>query len=96
MKSPQVIKKSASSCAAPKFTNYDLPDGSKALWWPVFIPTYAKFVANQEDPWLVKDQEAVVALQKVWNTIYPKISYAVEFRGVVFTLVCVPLVTRTN
>jgi hypothetical protein len=54
------------------YTNRDLPPGSQDanVWHRVFIPTYIVFVANYSDPWSVKDEDALVALQHVWNTVY--------------------------
>jgi hypothetical protein len=77
------------------YTNRDLPPGSQDanVWRRVFIPTYIVFVANYSNPWSVKDKDALVALQHVWNTVYlnPKknlgLAHTVEHQDSVFSIV---------
>ena len=77
------------------YTNRDLPQGAKErnIWRRVFIPTYAIFVANYPDPWTIKDTDAVVALQHVWDAVYVDgqnaagIPFKVAFHDCVFSIV---------
>ena len=88
---PVVVKKATNSHATTKFTNNDLPAGSMDLWRPVLIPTFAKFVASYDDPWVIDDQDTITALQKVWDAVYPKIPYTVKTKEAVFVLVSLSL-----
>lgn len=69
--------------------NRDLPDGvhNKDRWHRKFIPTFLWWVAKQSDPWNLDDDEVVVALQLIWDVIYPNIAYTVEQKGAVVAVV---------
>ena len=80
------------------YTNRDLPAGAldRNMWRCVFISTYSVYVANYPNPWSVDDEDAVVALQHIWNAVYtnrklaglPDIPYTVEYQDCVFSIVC--------
>jgi hypothetical protein len=54
-----------------KVKNENLPAGCRLMWCPVYVLRYLQFVARYNEPWIVDDQEAVMAMQKVWNAMYP-------------------------
>ena len=70
-------------------SNKDLPDGvhNKERWHRKFIPTFLWWVAKQSDPWNLDDDDVVIALQQIWDVIYPNIAYKVEIKGAVVAVV---------
>jgi hypothetical protein len=83
-------KKTITSRAAQqaKFKNDDLPLGCKPKWRSVFVPTYMKFIATYNNPWAVDDDDAVNALQAIWNAIYgSKIPEEIDTKSAVFEIV---------
>ena len=63
---------SSDSGQPDKSQNRYLPHGSQDgnVWRRVFVPTYFTFIAAYDDPWVVKDKDAIQALQKIWNHVY--------------------------
>jgi hypothetical protein len=70
-------------------SNKDLPHGvhDKDHWHRKFIPTFLWWVAKHSDPWNLDDNDVVIALQQIWDVIYPNIEYTVEQKGAVVAVV---------
>ena len=53
------------------FKNRDLPEGCTIgdRWRHAFIMTYIWWAAQQCDPWNMNNDEAILALQRIFNTI---------------------------
>jgi hypothetical protein len=81
--------------AHSNFVNHDLPAGAMDgnCWCRVFIPMYITIVATYRDPWTIKDEDAIVTLQQVWNGIYLKravfanIPYTIQLHDTIFSIV---------
>jgi hypothetical protein len=89
---PKPIKKTTGRKSGTKWCASDLPEGCHVdnLWHKTFIPTYIKYVSQQDDPWTVDDKAAKSAMQKIWHTVYKKsISYQITTDGPVFAVVSV-------
>ena len=54
------------------FKNRDLPEECTIgdCWRRAFIMTYIWWAAQWHDPWNMNDNEAILALQRIFNTIY--------------------------
>ena len=72
-----------------KYTNADLPQGAQLnnTWRKKFITTYEKWLGTCTEPWDVEDTDSCMALQAIWNTVYPHIDYVVDADGPVFYIV---------
>lgn len=65
------------------FNNKDLP----ASVHKHFILTFLWWVRKQPDPWNLVDNDAVNALQQIWDKLYPNIPYKVkQWRDTVLTV----------
>ena len=55
-----------------KFINGDLPVGCERgnKWRRVFIPTYIAYVTGYMDAWFVEDDDAIAAMQVIWEVTY--------------------------
>jgi hypothetical protein len=59
----------------------------------VFIPTYVNFVAAYKDPWFVNDEDALNAMQEVWDVVFlnrsssEDIPHVIELNMAVFSIV---------
>jgi hypothetical protein len=77
--------------ATTKFNNSHLPSGCQDgnRWRRIFVPTYITFVAGYDNPWSVTDDDAVPAMQAIWNKVYdnPKITHKIEAQQAVFSVV---------
>ena len=72
------------------FKNGDLPEGCTIgdHWHRAFITTYIWWAAQQCDPWNTNDDEAVLALQQIFNTIYDtSVTYTIAVNDAVFSIV---------
>ena len=69
---PNYVEISSDSRQPGKSQNHYLPHGCQDdnVWHHIFIPTYFTFIAAYNDPWVVKDKDAIQALQKIWNHMY--------------------------
>lgn len=81
-----------------KYTNEDLPDGAQDqnIWRRIVIPTFVMYIAGRKDIWSVKDEEAVVSLQKIWDHVYvnsrtepneKKIEHTIKISCAVYSIV---------
>jgi hypothetical protein len=68
------------------FSNKQLPQGclQDDAWRGIVIPTFIWWAAHQEDPWKIKEEEALAALQSIWNPVYKKISRTITLDDPVF------------
>jgi hypothetical protein len=77
--------------ANKKFVNKQLPAGCEKgnRWRRVFIPTYISYVAGYKDPWFVDDDDAVDAMQHIWDRVFSSdgIVHVVEVNDSVFSIV---------
>ncbi|KZT03382.1 uncharacterized protein LAESUDRAFT_716212 [Laetiporus sulphureus 93-53] len=67
----------------------DLPDGANTngRWYRVFLPTLRRYAGTLVNPWIIKDEDFIHALQMIWNAIYGKAaSYTVVCNDHVFKL----------
>jgi hypothetical protein len=55
-----------------KFKNCDLPPGATTgnVWRRNVVPTFIRFSASQPDAWAIKDDDALKAMQLIWDKIY--------------------------
>lgn len=86
----QVPKLENPTRKVPKFTNASLPEGclDEHVWRRVVVPTYLQYAASCDDPWVISDENAIKAMQKIWNTIYErKIKHTVSSISPVFRVV---------
>src|SRR5258708_18860437 len=81
--------KPLSQCPGARWTTDDLPEAAtdEFRWCKVFITTFIYYVAQQNDPWGVRDEVVKPALQIIWDKIYPHIKHKVKIDGAVFHLV---------
>jgi len=81
--------KPLSRCPGARWTTDDLPEGAtdEFRWRKVFVTTFIYYVAQQNDPWGVRDEVVKPALQIIWDKIYPHIKHKVKIDGAVFHLV---------
>jgi hypothetical protein len=73
-----------------KFRNEDLPNGSQECgrWRKNFVTTLFWYVAYQPDPWNLDDNDTVIAMQQIWDSLYGKaVPYNVTVHDAVFTIV---------
>ncbi|KAF8259048.1 hypothetical protein EI94DRAFT_1814071 [Lactarius quietus] len=49
-----------------------------------FIPTYVRWIAMQDNPWAIPDQIAILALQAIWDALYPNVTHTVIVNDGVF------------
>ena len=71
------------------FKNRDLPEGCTIgdCWCRAFIMTYIWWAAQQHDPWNMNDDEAVLALQWIFNTIYDmSVTYTIMVNDAIFSI----------
>ena len=75
-----------------RFTNADLPAGclDQDQWQCVFLPTHLQYLASRDtdNTWIIKDKDAVLLMQCVWDYIYgASILYMVNVGEPVFFIV---------
>jgi hypothetical protein len=73
-----------------KWTNAHLPQGCQDVnrWRRVFVPTYIRFVASYDNPWTVRDEDSVSAMQAIWNKVYgSKIEHEIVAQQAVHSVV---------
>lgn len=70
-----------------EYNNKDLPVPVDFRWSRSFISTVTLWCSTQSNIWNIPDEELAVALQLVFNTIYPDIKYRVTTTGSVFSVV---------
>ena len=76
---------------AQKLNNKHLPEGCQddLKWRRRYVPTYLRFLSSYPKVWTIADNEAVKAMQKIWNVIYgDEIPYDVNVNCAVFKTVC--------
>ena len=79
------------------FKNGDLPDGCQTsdAWHHAFIPTYLWWVVTWPDPRCLDDDEAIEAMQAIWDMIYDmkdtKIAHVVTLNDAVFSIINKPI-----
>ena len=44
----------------------------------MFLPTLVMYLGNKKDPWTIDDGELCAVLQRIWNTVYPKLPCTVK------------------
>ena len=96
--SPQLVRRGKPRMPLRKtFKNGDLPDGCQTgdAWRHAFVPTYLWWVATRLDPWCLDDDEAIEAMQAIWDTIYDtkdtKIVHVVTLNDAVCSIVNKPI-----
>jgi hypothetical protein len=77
-----------------RWTNANLPPGCQRdnAWRRIYVTTFAGFVAGYRDPWIVNDEDAIKAMQKIWdkcflNNSHPDIHHRVTLNDPVFSVV---------
>jgi hypothetical protein len=81
---------------AQKFNNKHLPEGCQGQfkWCRHYVPTYLWFLSSYPKVWAIPDNDAVKAMQKIWDDIYgDEIPYDVNVNCAVFKTVCPPSVS---
>lgn len=55
----------------------------------IFILTFTWWVVHQADPWTIKDEDAIEAMQIIWDGVYgSKIKHKITVGDSVFKNVC--------
>ena len=70
-----------------EYNNKNLPVPVDFRWLRLFISTVMLWCSTQSNIWNIPDEELVVALQLVFNTIYLDIKYCVTTMGSVFSVI---------
>jgi hypothetical protein len=81
---------------AQKFNNKDLPEGcqDQLKWRRRYVPTYLRFLSSYTKVWTISDNDAVTAMQKIWDDIYgDQIPYNVNVNSAVFKTVRPPSIS---
>jgi hypothetical protein len=54
------------------FSNKQLPKACLEgdAWRKTVIPTFIWWAAHQPDPWKIKEEDALAALQSIWDPVY--------------------------
>ena len=68
------------------FSNKQLPKGclKDDAWRGIVIPTFIWWAAHQDDPWKIKEEDALAALQSVWDPVYKKMPQNITLNDPVF------------
>jgi hypothetical protein len=68
--------------------NGDLPsDIDIKIWRRVFIPTFLRWVSQQENPFEHNGKLTCEVMQKIWDAIFSDVPYMIIQSGPVYTLV---------
>ena len=70
-----------------EYNNKDLPVPVDSRWSKSFISTVTLWCSTRPNVWNIPDEELTVALQLVFNAVYPDIKYCVTITGSVFSVV---------
>ena len=70
-----------------EYNNKDLPVPVDSHWSKSFISTVTLWCSTRPNVWNIPDEELTVALQLVFNAVYPDIKYHVTITGSVFSVV---------
>jgi len=83
---PKISKNTGEPSKRPK--NGDLPsDIDYKVWRRVFVPTFMRWVSQQDNPFEHNAKLASEVMQLIWDNIFPDVPYMIIPSGPVYVLV---------
>jgi hypothetical protein len=83
---PKISKNTGESSKRAK--NSDLPsDIDFKIWRRVFVPTFMRWVSQQDNPFEHNTKLGCEVMQQIWDTIFPDVPYTIIPSGPVHALV---------
>ena len=70
--------------------NGDLPDGiDYKVWRHIFVPTFMKWVSQQDNPFEHNPKCSCEAMQNIWDALFDEVPYMVVPSSAVYALVSI-------
>ncbi|KIK83402.1 hypothetical protein PAXRUDRAFT_27519 [Paxillus rubicundulus Ve08.2h10] len=71
------------------YSNMDLPVPANVVWSHTFIDTATLWASIQLNVWVILEEDLVVALQTIFNAMYPQVDYTITAQGSVYAIICI-------
>ena len=85
---PKIAKATSESSTSKRFRNGDLPSGiDSKVWRRIFVPTFMRWVSQQDNPFEHNPKLGCNAMQKIWDSVFSDVPYTITQSSSVYGLV---------